>query len=41
MYGSFGELATQLSLGHSTGVLGRYAQIPLEKRKEMQDSVDV
>lgn len=39
MYELFGEMATQLSLGHSTGMLGRYAKIPLDKRKEMQDAL--
>lgn len=36
-----GELATQISIGHSTGMLGRYAKIPIEKRHEMQDSLAV
>lgn len=39
MYEAFGELATQLSIGHSTGMLGRYAKIPMEKRRAMQDSL--
>lgn len=39
MYEKFGELPTSLSLGHSVGMLGRYAKIPIEKRKEMQDAL--
>lgn len=39
MYESFGELATSLSLGHSTGMIGRYAKIHMKRRHEMQDSL--
>lgn len=41
MYALYGELPTQLSIGHATSVLGRYAQIPIERRQEMQDSLVV
>ena len=40
MYESFGELPTQISLGHKT-LLGRYAKIPMKKRHEMQDALAI
>lgn len=39
MYEKFGELATSISLGHATGMTGRYVKIPVVKRQEMQDSL--